>query len=289
MSNPSLPEGSRLLIVEDMDSLRQYLHETLSEVEGVAEVVSVADGQEALEAIDAHEAFTLIVTDITMPRMDGEAFIAALRERNYPAAIVVLTAHGQDDLIIRCMRAGAVDYLIKPVSINDLLTAVCSGIQHAPAIDQAIDVEYDPYGWFEVSGASSYSTLYRYRRFLGLLSKLHLPDEVANEVRLALEELGRNAIEWGNQGDPAKRVSFSCRIMPSKVIVVITDEGSGFKPDAIPDPSKDPLGHIESRQREGKRLGGYGIHLVRNIMDKITWNEQGNKVIAIKYLHPQPE
>ena len=81
---------------------------------------------------------------------------------------------------------------------------------------------------------------------------------------------------------------FSCRILPSKIILSITDEGSGFKPVDVPDPSEDPIAHIEYRQGQGKRLGGYGIHLVRNIMDKVTWNERGNKVIAIKYLSDKP-
>lgn len=290
MSQLTLPPSSRLLVVEDMEPLRRYLCETLSELEGVSAVVGVSDGLEALERIDEEEPFNLIVTDITMPRMDGETLIRELQQRRYPGAVVVLSAHGQDDLIIRCMRGGAVDYLIKPVSINDLYTAVTAAVQHSPRLaEDELEVDYDPYGWFEVTGSSSYSVLYRYRRFLGLLSKLHIPEDVANEVRLALEELGRNAIEWGNAGDSSKKVSLSCRILPTKVILVISDEGQGFNPQAIPDPSQDPLGHIEQRQKDGKRLGGYGIHLVRNIMDKITWNEQGNKVIAVKYLRTRSD
>ena len=73
-----------------------------------------------------------------------------------------------------------------------------------------------------------------------------------------------------------------------EALKAIADEGSGFKPTDVPDPSADPLAHIKSRQKAGKRLGGYGIHLVRNLMDKVTWNERGNKVIAIKYLDKTP-
>ena len=61
---------------------------------------------------------------------------------------------------------------------------------------------------FEVSGKSSYSTLYRFRRYLATINALSIPDEVANEVRLSLEELGRNAIEWGNGEDDTKHVTF---------------------------------------------------------------------------------
>jgi serine/threonine-protein kinase RsbW len=111
-----------------------------------------------------------------------------------------------------------------------------------------------------------------------------MPEPAASEVRLALEELGRNAIEWGNRNDKSKRVTFGCRILPGKVIVYIEDEGTGFDPVAVPDPSQDPLGHIDQRRSSGKRMGGYGIHLIRHLMDKVVYNARGNRVVAIKYL-----
>lgn len=275
----------RVLVVEDMASLREHLVETLNEADTIEQVVPVANGLEALAAIDAQEQpFDVILTDITMPKMDGEELIHELKQRRYPAAIVVLTAHGQDEIIIRCMKGGASDYLVKPVGIDDLVLAVTTAANHPPNPDLQLERDFDPNGWFEVSGGSDYSVLYRYRKFLGILNKFRLPDDVTNEVRITLEELGRNAIEWGNDGDPSKKVRFGCRILPAEVIILISDEGQGFVPDSVPDPSIDPLGHIKRRQEEGKRLGGYGVHLVRNIMDKVTWNDDGNKVIAIKYL-----
>lgn len=276
----------RILVVEDMLALREHFAETLQELgDPAVSVDAAADGVEALELIDAAaEPYRLIVTDITMPRLDGEGLLAELNRRSYPAAVVILTAHGQDDLIVRCLRAGACDYLVKPVSIDDLQMAAATALQHMPVLDDDIDVDYDRHGWFEVSGASDYSVLYRYRRFLTLLDSFQLSEPTASEVRLTLEELGRNAIEWGNAGDRTKRVRLSCRILPYKLIVQIADEGEGFDPSALPDPSTDPFGHIESRKQSGKRLGGYGIHLIRHIMDKVTWNAKGNVVVAIKYL-----
>ena len=114
-----------------------------------------------------------------------------------------------------------------------------------------------------------------------------MPEPAASEVRLALEELGRNAIEWGNHNDRSKRVTFGCRILPGKVIVYIEDQGDGFDPAAVPDPSNDPLGHIERRRASGKRMGGYGVHLIRHLMDKVVYNAKGNRVVAIKYLTPE--
>ena len=273
----------QVLVVEDMVPLQEYIAETLQDL-GV-EVTTADDGLTALEQIDARpQAFDLIVSDITMPRMDGMQLLTRLRERHYPAPFIVLTAHGQDDLIVRFLKAGACDYLIKPVGIEDLMMAATMALERMPGESQPIEVEYDPQGWFEISGGSDYSVLYRYRKFLGLLDVFKVDEDVANELRLALEELGRNGIEWGNKGDTSKRIRLGCRILPYKIIIQIADEGDGFDPDAVPDPSLSPFEHIEQRRREGKRLGGYGIHLIRSLMDKVTWNARGNVVVAIKYL-----
>ena len=281
----------RILVVEDMPALREHFAETLEELgEGIA-VDTAADGVEALARIDAapQDAYSLIVTDITMPRMDGERLIEELRARKFAGSLIVLTAHGQDDLIIRCLRGGACDYLVKPVTIDELQIAASTALQHMPSMETDIDIDYDEAGWFEISGGSDYSVLYRYRRFLNLLDCFRIPEPAASEIRLALEELGRNAIEWGNRGDLSKKVRFGCRILPYKVIIQIADEGEGFDPGAIPDPSADPFAHIEHRREQGKRMGGYGVHLIRNLMDKVTWNAKGNVVVAIKYLSKSGE
>lgn len=274
-----------ILVIEDMPALREHIAETLRDLGPSITVDMAGDGVEALEKIASSPyPYHLLMCDIIMPRMDGETLLAELRSRDYQAAVIMLTALGQDDMIVRCLRLGACDYLVKPVGMDDIVSAAANALQHMPSLGKELDVEYDPHGWFEVSGDSESSILYKYRRFLSLLERFRIPEPAASEVRLALEELGRNAIEWGNRNDPSKKVRFGCRILPGKVIVYIEDEGSGFNPDMIPDPSKDPLEHIENRKRDGKRLGGYGIHLIKHLMDKLIYNAKGNRVVAIKYL-----
>ena len=64
-----------------------------------------------------------------MPNMDGESLIKELNERKFAGPVVVLSALGNDDLIIRC-ATGAVNYLVKPTSINDLHLAVSNALKH---------------------------------------------------------------------------------------------------------------------------------------------------------------
>ena len=66
-------------------------------------------------------------------------------------------------------------------------------------------------------------------------------------------------------------------------------EGVGFNPRLVPDPTLDPWKHIEDRKKSGKRIGGYGLHLVKNIMDEIMFNRKGNVVIMTKYFDPVKE
>lgn len=275
----------RILVVEDMPALRAHIVETLAEIDAGLVIHTAGDGREALALIDAaSEPYDLLVCDIIMPRMDGECLLRELQARRYPAAVIMLTALGQDDSIIRCLRLGACDYLIKPVGIDELVAAAGNVLQHVPLANQPVEVEYDPHGWFEISGANDASVLYTYRRFLSRLDKFRLGEPHGSEVRLALEELGRNAIEWGNKGDAHKRLKLGARILPGKIIVYVEDEGEGFQPEHVPNPAVDPLAHIDARRKTGKRMGGYGIHLIRNLMDKLIYNARGNRVVAIRYL-----
>jgi len=284
-ANGAVPEIHRILVIEDMPALQAHIAETLADLGESVVVHKANDGREALQMIDqASQPYQLIMCDIIMPRLDGEAVLTELRRRDYPAAVIMLTALGQDDMIVRCLRQGACDYLVKPVGIDELTAAAANALQHMPLVGRSMEVEYDPHGWFEVAGESDPAILYKYRRFLGLLDKFKIAEPAASEVRLALEELGRNAIEWGNHNDRAKKVRFGCRILPGKIIVYIEDEGEGFDPNHVPDPSVDPLAHLERRKSDGKRLGGYGIHLIKHLMDKLIYNARGNRVVAIKYL-----
>ncbi|MDR3199532.1 MAG: ATP-binding protein [Planctomycetaceae bacterium] len=90
-------------------------------------------------------------------------------------------------------------------------------------------------------------------------------DEFA--VNMALEEALVNAIQHGNGSDPAKRVHFSCRLNSQRIYIRIEDEGSGFDPNAIPDPT-DPEHLLVT--------SGRGVFLIKSFVSRVKWNESGN-------------
>lgn len=66
----------------------------------------------------------------------------------------------------------------------------------------------------------------------------------------------------------------------------VEDEGEGFNVSSLDDPTNDPEGHATVRTEAGKRRGDLGIHLIRNLMDEVLYNDRGNVVMLTKRLNP---
>jgi len=109
------------------------------------------------------------------------------------------------------------------------------------------------------------------------------------DIRLAIDEIGENAVEWGNREDRSKKIRLQYRMLPDRIVFRIEDEGEGFDVDAVADPSKDPFAHIMERMTEGKRMGGYGIFMTKKVMDDVIFSRRGNVVMMTKRLRKAPE
>jgi len=95
-------------------------------------------------------------------------------------------------------------------------------------------------------------------------------------IRLALEEALTNAFKHGNKGDPTKAVHLNCDVQPDVVTIDVRDEGSGFDPDAVPDPTESENLEIPS---------GRGLTLMRAYMTEVLILPPGNRV-QMKYMRP---
>ena len=109
-----------------------------------------------------------------------------------------------------------------------------------------------------------------------LLSQLETIDWIQEElfgVHLAVEEALVNAIRHGNGEDTAKQVSVCCKLSRDRLLIEIADEGEGFNPGDVPDPTEDE--HLEVPS-------GRGIMLMRSFMTRVEYNDAGNRVIMEK-------
>lgn len=110
----------RVVVAEDESLIRMDVVETLRE-HGFDVVAEVGDGALALAAVIEHKP-DLVVMDIKMPNMDG--LTAAEQMAGHKVAIVLLTAFSQKELVDRANQAGAMAYVVKPFTPNDLMPAV---------------------------------------------------------------------------------------------------------------------------------------------------------------------
>ena len=98
-------------------------------------------------------------------------------------------------------------------------------------------------------------------------------------VHLAAEEAIVNAILHGNQLDRSKMVRVTCEVSPRHVRLQVTDEGPGFKPETVPDCTREDRLDMP---------GGRGLLLMRSFMTTIEYNDRGNSVLLEKDLDAPP-
>jgi two-component system response regulator AtoC len=109
----------RVLLVDDEPSVRAALREL---VQGRGwEPLPARSGAEALELLDRADA---VVTDFSMPEMDGMELLRAVHERDESLPVILLTAHGSERLAVRAIKAGAYEYVTKPFDVDEMLIAL---------------------------------------------------------------------------------------------------------------------------------------------------------------------
>lgn len=108
---------------------------------------------------------------------------------------------------------------------------------------------------------------------LGQLEQHGWPEEDKFGVHLSVEEALMNAIKHGNQRDPEKFVFVEYRLSSTDLFVEVEDQGDGFDPEDVPDPTLDENLELPS---------GRGLMLMRTFMSRVDYNEKGNKVTMEK-------
>lgn len=105
------------------------------------------------------------------------------------------------------------------------------------------------------------------------LRRCNYSDEAIFAIKLALEEALTNGVRHGNRGDPSKTVTVRFFVDSDRVIIMVRDEGNGFVPELVPDPTAEE--NLE-------RPSGRGIMLMHAYMTKICYNSAGNEVWMYK-------
>jgi two-component system, NtrC family, response regulator AtoC len=118
---PKLPE---ILVIDDERNTREGLQDAFSDKYQIALADSAEAGLKELK----HHHFDIVLTDLRMPGMDGLEFTRQVSAQNDAPLIILLTAYGSVQTAMAAMRAGAYDYLTKPINLNDLEVMIDRGL-----------------------------------------------------------------------------------------------------------------------------------------------------------------
>src|SRR5947209_13232033 len=108
----------RILVVDDNETAtRQLQHILQTDLDCRVDVTD--NGMQALELL-AEQNYSIVITDLRMPRMDGMQLIREVQERGMPATVIVTTGYGSIDDAVQAIRMGAYDFLTKPIDTEHL-------------------------------------------------------------------------------------------------------------------------------------------------------------------------
>lgn len=259
------------------------------------------NGREAWQRIQENPP-DLVLTDLVMPEMDGLELVSKVVNEYPQIPVILITGQGSEQTAVQALQSGAASYVPKRV-ITTLLASTVENVLEAAREEKCQD---------RLMGCLTYSeTTFRLANdpsMIGpLVNYLHrtiraigLCDQASGiRVSVALEEALNNALFHGNLdlksdlrnlpadayqefvGQRIRSAPFCTRsihvranITPEAGTFIVRDEGPGFDPESLPDPT-DP-GNIE-------KASGRGLLLMHTFMDSIEFNKLGNEVTMIKY------
>jgi DNA-binding NtrC family response regulator len=124
------PSMSGTILVVDDDPVQRRLIETMVRRFGYEPIVAEG-GQQALALMRAPEGerIDLAIIDLVMPGVDGHALMAKMREGGFDTPVIVQTAHGSIETVVTAMRAGAIDFVVKPVNPERLQVSIKNALR----------------------------------------------------------------------------------------------------------------------------------------------------------------
>jgi CheY-like chemotaxis protein len=295
-----------ILVVDDSPVDRKIVGGLLAKGSEM-QVEYAANGVEALQRIQDHKP-NLVVTDLMMPEMDGLELVARIASDHPLVPVILMTGRGSEEIAVAALKAGAASYVPK-AELAQMLVETVENVMQIAREEQTQHRLMDSM----VSSRCRFVLSNDFTMIPPLINFLHrsirsvgLCDEATGiRVCVALEEALNNALFHGNlelsseerEGDRdayrqlihhrQQTPPFSDRAIHVDVNVsrtsgsfVIRDEGPGFNPNDLPDPT-DPA-NLE-------KASGRGLLLMRTFMDEISFNPVGNEVTMIKYIAPESQ
>ena len=190
-----MSEKVRIVIAEDHTILREGLRSLLSSSPNFEIIGEAGDGREAIRQVKKFKP-ELILTDLSMPRMNGMEAIKEIKRESPATKILVLTVHRAEEYILATFRAGADGYLLKDSTHSELLMAVkkvLSGAHYiSPEISEKVIEGYIE-GKKSLKSRTSWETLtQREREILKLIAEGYRNKEIAGDLCISVKTVEKH-------------------------------------------------------------------------------------------------
>jgi PAS domain S-box-containing protein len=114
--------GEKVLVIEDKPEMIQILTDYVLGPQGYVTLAAL-DGEEGLRMALSEEP-DLVILDLRMPKMSGLYVLETLRELQCPVPVIVITAYGSEEVVVRALRLGADDYVAKPFELDEMINVI---------------------------------------------------------------------------------------------------------------------------------------------------------------------
>lgn len=281
--DPESPRAKRVLFIGADPTMLERVH---AEPAVAGMEIECAGGRlEALRHLTERDV-DVVVTDPSTSVQEDLAFAAQIRRVRRAARVIVLAEAASQQDVIAALRADVYGCCRVPLDANDLANLVAE----AAAVDDwrhGIEVLSGLPHWISLRVSSRRVTAERLVRFMTEY-RSDLPDTDRQNLMTAFRELLLNAMEHGAGFDPEKVIEVSAARTARAIVYYFRDPGPGFSHSnlshaAVGHRDGNPIAHFDQRMALGLRPGGFGILLVRNLVDELVYNERGNEVILVKY------
>ena len=217
----------KILIAEDDRELRRLFAHVL--IKNGYTVKEVVNGKEALDALD-EDFYSLIISDIMMPVMDGYEFVRLLRDSGNTTPVLMITAKDAFDDMRRGFLSGTDDFMVKPINVNEMVLRVQALLRRAQMINerkQTVGNTVLEYDTFTVKTPEESVTLPQ-KEFLLLYKLVSFPGRIFTRQQL-MDEI------WGYDSDSDTHTvdvhigRLRDRFRDNEDFKIVTMRGVGYK------------------------------------------------------------
>jgi anti-sigma regulatory factor (Ser/Thr protein kinase) len=241
---------------------------------------------EAARRLRSH-AYDLVITDPITPATEDLALIEDLREIRPGVKAIVLAPTLSSQEVIEALRAHVFACFNRSVDYEEIADMAKAALEETNWRDGIEVTSGLPY-WITLRVSCRLVTADRLTRFMTEY-RSDLPSTERDLLMTAFREMLLNAMEHGAGFDPEKVIEVTAAQTARAIVFHFRDPGDGFDREDLRHAcaSANPghvIGSAMERTDQGRRPGGFGMLIVRQIVDELVYNERGNEVLLIKHL-----